>query len=512
MSNEEYEHDLEAELEKSKELEESHEVDELNETDSSEEKSATYKGEPNVTLTSDYQINDEKGNDEMRLTLPSVTLSSWEQIYKDFKKTIEDMVESNKSTQKSFEMMIDAYTPGGLYQKRFQEEGDFQQGVDVGDGVLKTMSALNFKETTGEIRGDAALLKIAKYLRLGETIDVPLPHSGIWVTMKPPTERDLIDFYNSFFSDKEILGRNTSGHTLGNMSVIFNTRLYDFILRHIHTVNYKDLSMDELRSKILIHDFPILVWGMARSIHPNGFDYQRICLNDVGNCNHIEKAKLNLNKLLLIDNSSLTSKQKTIMGSNRPNQLTRETYESYISDHSRVKSSTFAIELYGGRRVVIRLKVPTLDEYMTDGARWVNEINNTVEAALVTSGESENARLELLNHHVRASLMNQYVHFIDQIEVGNNIITDNRTISDTLSLLTGDDSVRELFNKKILEFKEDTTLAIIGIPEYKCPKCQTSQAPDKTNSVLTNVIPIDVVHLAFLMLTSRISTIVNRDV
>ena len=440
--------------------------------------------------------------------LPSLPLEEFTESIGRFASVADNMAEMLVDWRATLQEAVEFFTPAGHMQDRFSDpDSSFRQGVE-NDGGRKSISPLNFKRTEGELKGEMALLKVSKFLGLGEVVNVPLPHSGIWVTIKPPTEKDLIDFYNMIFREKVTLGRATSGYTLTNMSVHINNRLYEFILRHIHSVNYEDISKEDLKDKILIHDFPILAWGFACSMYPSGFDYERACMNDIEECTHIAQAKLNLSKLLWIDNSSLTTIQKNILSENRPNRLKMESYSKYQVEHERTVAGSITTK----QGIKFKLRIPTFAEYTSDGLKWVNSITNIVERALIDTETDEDTKLDTLNQYVRASILRQYNGFIDYIEIDGSTINDRPTIDDMLGMFSSDDGIREELTKGIIEFKSKTSIAIIGIPEYKCPACGTEQKLEDPGTSVTNVIPLDVMNMFFLTLTSRISKILEREV
>lgn len=442
-----------------------------------------------------------------RVSFPSINLSDFSSNLKKFNSlNIESPTSNLKAWRELSEEAVNYYTIGGLYQDRFTDKSsEFKQGVESKEGTLNTISSLKFKKTEGELKGEIALLKVSKLLGLGDVISVPLPHSGIWVTIKPPTEKDLIDFYNSFFREKVMLGRTTYGLTLSNFSVHVNNRLFDFILRHVHSVNYGDIPKEELRNYILIHDFPILAWGFACTMYPNGYDYQRACVNDIEQCSHIVQAKINLTKLLWIDNPSLTESQRSILSENRPNKLTLDNYRKFMADHTRVSSSSFKTS----NDITFKLKIPTFAEYTSDGLNWVNKINSAIESLIIEEGNEEEAKTEMLNQYVKSSILRQFNHFIDYIEIEDNVITDRDTINSVLEAFSADDKLRGEITENILKFKTNTTIALIGIPEYKCPNCNQ---PQRGDSKYTSVIPLDVMSVVFLALTTKISKILEREV
>lgn len=443
--------------------------------------------------------------------LPSVVLKEFTEALLKFSEIIKNPDEAAKRWRDNSEEAVNFYTPAGLYQDRFFEKDvQFEQGISNNEGeVTNLISPLKFKNSSGEMKGEMALLKVSKLLGIGEVVNVGLPHSGIWVTIKPPTDKDLIDFYNTVFREKVMLGRSTSGLTFSNFSVYLNNKLFQFILRHIHSVNYSDLPKDQLDDHICIHDFPILAWGFACAMYPNGFPFERACIpKGEEPCLHVSKETINLTKLPWLDNSALSSVQKTIFSENRPNKLTVDSYKKYVAEHSRVVSSMVTVR----EGIKLKLKIPTFAEYTTDGLAWINGISTSVEAVLLSTEDDEEGKRELINQYVKASVLRQFNHFVDFIEIDDSVVTDRVTINNLLEMFSGEDDLRTVILDAIIKFKSNTTIAVIGIQEYNCPKCGSKQEGALELPRFVNVIPLDSVNLFFLMLTSRISKILEREV
>jgi hypothetical protein len=468
----------------------------------------TQDNTPNAKLTSNYYTELPKDYKlKYDICLPSVPLKTFTEKITEMQKTQEDE-NLSKEWKDVTRDSVDQYTVGAFYQDRFTDKDSaFEQGIVDNSGTRQTIQSLKFKKSEGELRGELALLKVSKILGIGDVFSIPLPHSGIWVTIKPPAEADLIDFYNSLFREKIVLGRSTSGLTTTNYSTFINNKIYDFILRHVHSVNYSDISKEDLKAKILVHDLPVLEWGFACTMYPNGFDFQRSCVSDVTKCSYVAKATVNPTKLLWIDNSALTEAQKLILGENRPNKLTVESYNKFLAEHTKVAKRDFTIK----SGIKFHLKVPTVDDHISDGMRWVNKINSTVESA-ITDATSEDERLELLNQHVKASALMQYTHFVDYIEIEENVVQDRETIEKVLETLSSDDASRIEITKEIQNYMSRSTIAIIGIPEYDCPSCGFNQNPNPVAERFVNVIPLDVLNLFFTLITLRIAKIQDREV
>lgn len=462
---------------------------------------------PTVQLSSEQTT--QTPADTYVVSLPSVTLENFTKALTTFSELFKEKGEGMDKLRAATEESVEFYTPGGIYQRRLEEEGsDFQQGVTDSNGKIYNTDSLKFKAGQGEIKGELALLKVSKMLGLGDVVNVQLPHSGIWVTVKPPTERDLIDFYNTVFREKILLGRMTSGLTFSNFSVHINNRLFEFIQRHIHSLNYGDLPKDELGNYMVIHDFPILAHGFARAMYPNGFDFQRACVSNLHECHHIAKETMLLEKFIWVDNSSLSLTQKNILTENRPNKLTLESYRTFVAEHSRVAGSSYTTK----NGITFKFKIPTFNEYTADGLAWVSGVSATVENALIADESNEERKEDLLNQYVKASILRQFNHFIDQIEIDEEVVVDRGTINSMLEIFSSDDTIREELIRAVIDFKAKTTIAVIGIEEYNCPACGEPQGTkERSLPRFTKVIPIDSVNLFFLMLTSRISKILERD-
>lgn len=470
---------------------------------------------PNAVLSDDINMEDKKTGMNYRFSLPSYPRDIFTQHLRRAERDPDIDVKSPELVEwaKNAEDSLQHYTPGLLYQDRFRDtESIWRQGVLNEDNSLSTIARPKFKNATGEMKGEVALLKVSKALGLGDTLTIPLPHSGVVVTIKPPKERDIIDFYNSIFREKIYLGRMSAGLTLSNMSVYINNRLFNFIMKHVHSVNYKNVERDQLGNYILIHDFPILAWGFAATQYPNGFDYQRGCSNDLKKCSHVAQDVINMLKLLWVDNTQLTPVQKTIISDYRPNNLDADVYRKYIAEHSRVRSKDYALK----NGMKFRMKVPTFNEHISDGMAWVSKINTDIDNLITEPETEQQAKTELLMQYVNSSSLRQFSHFVDFIELnavdgGGDIITDRDTINSTLELLSSDDEIRPELMQAFLDYKAYSTIALVGIPSYKCPTCEVEQNTNPVNEKLVSVIPLDVLSIFFTLLTLRMSRILERE-
>ena len=211
-------------------------------------------------------------------------------------------------------------------------------------------------------------------------------------------------------------------------------------------------------------------------------------------------------KLLWVDNSSLTQVQKDILYEVRPKKHTVESYRKFVSEHTRTKSKE--VTLTSGMRLFLR--VPTVAEHTSDGLGWVNKINTAIDN-IIAIEDDKDAKSDMLQQYVSSSALRQFSHFIDYIDVDESIINDRDSINSVLEVMSADDDVRKEITDAILKFTSETTLALVGIPEYKCPSCNSDQVTTPINEQLSSVIPLDVMMLFFTLLTLRMSRILERQ-
>ena len=89
-----------------------------------------------------------------------------------------------------------------------------------------------------------------------------------------------------------------------------------------------------------------------------------------------------------------------------------------------------------------------------------------------------------------------------------SVIDDLETIEKLLNTLSADDIVRESFIQEVIDYINSSTISVIGIPVFDCPKCQGGQ--DDPSSPLKGIIPLDVNQVFFGLATQQLAKIESR--
>lgn len=357
------------------------------------------------------------------------------------------------------------------------------------------------------ITGDLASLRVRQELGLGASTNVPLFHSGFWVTLRAPVAAARLELQQRIDQEKIELGRSTAGLAFSNISVYLKSYLVDFALAHLVTSNARYSKPLDLKDKILSTDIPLLIWGVLTTLYPYGYPYHQPCINDPSKCNHVVKDIIDLNKICFTDRQRLSESQLKHM-SNRQGRVEDQQLESYRNEHVYAgKGLIFLKPRAGnGKDIKIQLKVPTVSEYSAAGFDWVDGIVNAIQQAFGSDlmGERRNA---FILDRAKMLSMGEYSHWVKQIGFNDGTtIEDVDTIRSTLAEISGDSVLSESFFTQVVAYIEEATLSMIALPRFNCPVCGTDTAPDAKHPHLN---PIDVEALFFMMLGQHIVKVLS---
>lgn len=408
----------------------------------------------------------------------------------------------------AFENGVDGLTKGDSFNSSVKRpESQWRQSVEA-EGQTLQVGKPRFNQTDGAIiSGERAVLKTMNALGFGSIVQIPLWHTGIWISLKPPSEGALLELERRIAMEKVELGRATAGMVYSNTSVYTISHLINFAFNHVYDATVKNITPDALKEMISITDIPLILWGLACTIYPNGYNYARPCTTDPTKCQHVVKGLISLPKLQWTDTSSLTDSQRKHMA-NRGGKFTDEEIKRYQSEHSR-----------GGNKVIpirdslkFRLKVPTIAEYERSGFNWVDNIIKLLEGSLGVSLRGEQ-RDDYIRNQARLSAIRQYGHWIDQIEVGEDFIEDTDTIEAVISNLSSDEAIYNTFIEEVGKYIDSSTISLIAIPKYSCPKCGSPQEDDSDSHSAKHphLLPIDMTRTFFTLLDQRITKALTAE-
>lgn len=386
---------------------------------------------------------------------------------------------------------------------------EFVQAVDTDTGRLAPGYPTYKKVSNEALTGERAVLRFMDHVNLGGVVRVPCWNTGMWITIKPPSDSRLHQLSRQILDDKIRLGRHTMGAVYNNITIYYMDALIETIFSHIYQTNLKtNKSYAQVMS---CHDIVPLVTMLAASIYRNGVPYQRACTFDPAKCIHVVEEKLDISKLLWVNRKALTKKQLSILSKSAAGSITEDDLIAYREENYKALPRTVKIKGDSADGFTIKLKVPTIAEHLASGHGWVGDIVQMVNTALGMDA-SQNARNQYINEQAAATELRQYGHWIENIIYDDNVSFETRDDLDSaLDALSSDAETREEILKAVRKFITDSTLTVVGVPTYECPSCKKTNIDDSTSEVFKGIIPLNVYRTFFQLIVQLKNDIESRS-
>lgn len=392
-----------------------------------------------------------------------------------------------------------------------EEDADFHNSFEYRGKKLNGFFPRFQSTDEGDIKGARAVMRMMNHIGAGSIFQTPLWHSGLYVTFKPANDVEKIEFNRMLMNDKIKFGRLSYGLIFSNISSYTTDRLVDFALSHVYDISAQipDLTIENLKKIIVCQDIPSLLWGFQCSMYPKGFKFRRACVANPDKCQHILEETLNLSKIQYTNFNALTEWQKTFMMNRQAKSTKLEDVERYKEEMAKIQSKRIVVNKGLFNEIAFTLRSPSIQEHVESGQTWIGRMTEQLEQSL-TKPNNDNERNEYIKQHGQATAMRQYGHFVESIEFGNYKISDRETIDSTLNNISSDDNIRIEFTNEVIKYINESTVSVIGIPTYDCPKCHTPQDNGSAYPHHKNIIPLDVTQLFFGLLTQRLSKLTQR--
>lgn len=455
---------------------------------------------PTVEQTRDIFVPAPKWNDDaITLNIPNQTVEETNDVLNAMPNIDFAQSESGRALLHNLQQANFAIPHGGYYAEITKRLGSlWVQDVQSEVGPLMAMRPRMANVSGKKLVGEAALNQVRNALGMGTQFKVPLYHTGIWLTVKAATETELLELNRKLSEDKIRLGRETHGLAFSNTSVFFAATLADFVIKHIYDSNLieNELTWYEV---IKVTDLPILVWAMAYTVWPNGFQYSRVKLDGTG-ATEMEEALMKLGAVQFTDTQSLTERQRSHMSKHVGSKVNLETIrmyqEQFLRGQKRVVDITDGLSL--------ELAVPTLAQYINNGTRWVNDIITMVDTAFAMP-PTDKKRSEYINENGLATDARQFAHWISAVIAGGERIEEEEDIERALDAISADEDYVKKFREHVREYTEDSTISVIATPrsEFSEPATLTKRFP--------NLLVMDPMTTFFILLLQKTQMLAVRN-
>lgn len=472
-------------------------------TEDSAAKPVPAKRLPSTTVVQETEVfsslDPKQANDTILLALPSDTPERTAEALDALPNiNFDDTNDGNRWLDTIRESRLSG-TYGNWFQSTVTRQGSqYRQTVASERGPL-SIAAPKFSDSgTAKLTGESAVLRVRALTGLGSIVQVPLWHSGFWITLKAPGDGAMLELNRRLVEEKITLGRQTYGLAFANNSVFFAGWLTDFALSHVYETTLKPEIADTLRSRISTLDIPMIIWGLACVVWPRGFPYARSVLDQSGEQNKIIREKLNIGRCLWADTSALTPWQVGHMAGRYGRNMTGESIDRYRNEFTCGKERTVKLT----DQLEITLRTPSLDQYLTSGQKWVNGIVSMVDRAFALP-PNDGVRNQYILDQGRATNMRQFSHWVESLSADGSMIIDIDTLEQTFDALSSDESIREAYFKGIKAFIEDATICVVAIPA-------TEEGDKPELPRFPHLLPLDAMSVFFILLVQKVGQIQAR--
>lgn len=386
----------------------------------------------------------------------------------------------------------------------------WERGVRSDNGELKTITAARPQDklkTQSDIPDNIAIEIIRSITGAGRKVIVPLVHTGIVVTIKPPTMNEFIRIKESIVNSRSELGRQTNGFLFNATSVYVDRDILNLVFSLITGSNAVSSSQEYLMSIIRQLDIPTLILAVLSARYPDGYEFHWSCIQNLDKCNYSVKSLIDLKQLFRVDNSKLTDLQKTMLTkanitkSEEDLVKYQEEFKLFSKNRAIVKES----EVDGEKiQIILQFRIPSLAEYVGEGSKWIESIQESINNASSQSVNSQREREYIIAERIQMIILEGFLPWVEKVILRNDSankdyeIGDLEEISVFLKEHSTNTETRITIRDAILKFINDNTKTIIGIPNFQCPNCHGWQTPD--NEKIDIIVPIDLYSTFFMIL------------
>ena len=372
-------------------------------------------------------------------------------------------------------------------------DSQWRQGFISGEGrdVYLDFNRVSDAKNKRRISGTAVKDIIDSRMGLGVGLRIPLPHTGPRISIGPRTTEDYLALDVQMALDKRDYGRSTIGLIYQNSHINIVERIADFIVESVRRYNRQDAENIDILSDIAVTDLPILQWGMACTIYPEGYPYDIPCSAGVETCKHIETVNLDLSTMLWINVARLSKTQRAKL-ENPGHMFSDEDLTKYREDS--VAEFTRTVVINGDRFV---LRVPSIREYIDSGRQWIETLTAKAKELFSNQENTDNAMRAYIDRLISYASLREYAAWFQSITINDvNEISGTDDIATALEALSKDANLTQELLAHVQEFIEDATIAVIAIPNFACPVCEKDHVTDEF-SKHPELVAVDMTKLFF---------------
>lgn len=350
----------------------------------------------------------------------------------------------------------------------------------------------------------AALLKLTQVAGIGSVVPIPLWHSGFRITIEPLTNIEIINLELELIDEIERIGKDTNTLIFSNYNVLFAKVIFKHFKNKIIDTTLKLSEDEDITDYIKLNDLYTIALHLSYSMYPNGFNGVVPCKNTIKlvngkpTCNFKAYMKFDLPELFWVDEYKVPKELKSQMNLKTRNSVTTDDALAYQKTLEESLDDIY-IELDAA---TIYLATPSINKYFQFGDLFISDLKNKTTEIVKNNKQIDSLEdaEKILVDVVKASSLN---HFIDKIKVDDVDIVDPSEINEAMETLSSNFNIEDTVVKRILKFIDESLVAVVGVPNFECKHCKTTQSKH-------DLIPLSVYDYFFILLHSKYEKITKK--
>ncbi|ANH51730.1 hypothetical protein SIMMY50_272 [Erwinia phage vB_EamM_Simmy50] len=380
-----------------------------------------------------------------------------------------------------------------------QDGAQWLQGVLLDNNKVQGVSRPPVKrstEGTKLLTGPQAVMRARGVMNMGDYVHLPLPHSGIWVTLLIAGDDEFVDMQTAIMAEKAILGRRTNGLVFNNLDVVVRKHMTDFLLGMVTDSSIGVSDKKTLLPLIKEQDLDLIANAYLGARFKSGYHMVTACAADPKKCVHVEAAKVNVSRLSIIDNNRLSPTQRAHMS--HFSGRTVEQVIAYQTGFEVMKDNVITV-----KDVKFYLRVPSLEDKNAAGYAWINGIQQAITDSFNDSMTREQ-REQHINKQAALSSMRGYAHWVTKIEFNDgNYVESADDVALLLKQFSATPDMRKPFFEELNKFINRVTVGVVAVPRWKCPNCQARQP--LVSNTFPAYTPLNVARVFFTLMTNTLN-------
>lgn len=350
--------------------------------------------------------------------------------------------------------------------------------------------------------GPDAVSLISNRMKIGVSVGVFLPHTGLYFLIISPSDQEVLDTLSIIQTQRVDMLKSSSGILLGNSNHYLNKQIIDLFLNNVTDCSLVSFNRETIYGLIDDRDVDIIATALKASICPDGYLYQQVCGLELEGkdgvvCDEAVDFVLDLRRMVFADNSRLNEYQRNIATSGLVKRTLKEIEEyqaQLFLGWTKSYEITEGIEfVYGPAKAVQQIEA---------GEKWIAEISKVVDR-IVAFKQDEAERNTMIEQRVNLARMREFTHWIKDIIVDGMPLQDEAKKNQLLDRLGRNPEVVSKVGETLAQFQRQSVIAMPAIPRVKCKGCQNTDKRDY--DISPYLIPQDAASRFFTLALQRLS-------